>query len=304
MVEKKLMTGSMTINLLAWLDLHGKQENKSGTALAEIKKTFSEGSISKVSLAVKENKKQGRVVAEQSARRTYMVDITDAGREFLKANAAKVTYQPWLENFYGVRIEEEEIAEEPGEAPAAEVAKEVEEEEVVGKPGRLAARLERNIPGIIEESVEKAVYKIVADLAMRLGFGDVVEKDDVILEQNEKIEEMEQRMQALEEELRYTRRDLHKANEERNRALEDSDKGKRISGQGSLSAHDVQESYREIATDFLSQGGRIFRTRGKHLQWVWKDGRKTFSGSTDSDWRSVKNFRAELKRSTGYKDED
>lgn len=64
----------------------------------------------------------------------------------------------------------------------------------------------------------------------------------------------------------------------------------------------MHKDIRPIARRARQQGWHISGTRSGHLMWVSPEGRKLFTSSTPSDSRTIKNFRAELRRA-GYREE-
>jgi hypothetical protein len=60
--------------------------------------------------------------------------------------------------------------------------------------------------------------------------------------------------------------------------------------------HDLQRLLSAVAEQAHARLISIRRTNGGHVQARFDRGAPLFTGSTPSDWRSIKNFKAQAKR--------
>jgi DNA-binding MarR family transcriptional regulator len=297
-VDEKVVRGALPINAAAALE-HGAVYSESGYATKELADILGV-TVSNLQSASKRLRDEGLVESVSKGKRTYALALTDKGKEWLDKHRDKATYNRSLQ----------ELSDSSVQVPAVDgtvddqtvQATTVADERTVGKPGRVAARLEKQIPSIIEASVNAAIANVLVSLAERLGFGNTDELQSQVSLLEDTVAAYEQRFEAMEEELRWTRNEMHTAQQERNTALLHSERGKR-EGQG-LSVSDLHDLFRDIGASFIRQGGRIYGTRGGHLLWMWTDGRRAYSAKTPSDWRSARNQRTNLKLNTGWKDEE
>ena len=68
---------------------------------------------------------------------------------------------------------------------------------------------------------------------------------------------------------------------------------------GGLQPSQVHEKLRPLAKWAIDNGFTLMRTNGGHIAWVHTSMARTFSPSTPSDWRGLKNLESDLKRIVG-----
>lgn len=60
----------------------------------------------------------------------------------------------------------------------------------------------------------------------------------------------------------------------------------------------VPKDLRALAKRYVAKGWTLKPTRSGHIKWTAPGGQVVISGSTPSDWRSVKNTAAHLARTS------
>lgn len=63
-----------------------------------------------------------------------------------------------------------------------------------------------------------------------------------------------------------------------------------------LTPSDLKPAWRALAAHAIANGWELSPTKGGHIAWRSPAGRVYFTASTTSDWRSVRNARAHLRR--------
>lgn len=58
----------------------------------------------------------------------------------------------------------------------------------------------------------------------------------------------------------------------------------------------MKKQIRELIRVARRQGWEVTTTNGSHLRWRGPDGGLVFTPSTPSDWRSIKNMTAQLRK--------
>lgn len=58
----------------------------------------------------------------------------------------------------------------------------------------------------------------------------------------------------------------------------------------------IHREIRQTVNEAVERGWTFSMTKGHHVKMQWKDGSIVFTASTPSDWRSVRNFKANLRR--------
>ena len=233
----------------------------------------------------------GFIEYEMRGRRVYRVTLTNAGVDELMAWREKVTWKA-PKPFVPISEMKFEGAEEPLELPPADpVFTELEES---GRPGRVAARIERTIPDLVQVAVKEAVFSLMTEYAARLGFVQKVDETE-LRELTTKFAVQQDQLAGLVEELRVERQLANVTREELNRLLSRHESG-RVSGGAGLTPNDIAEPWRELASEAITAGWKLKRTGGGHIAWIAPNGGKCFGPSTPSDWRSVRNHRSDMKK--------
>lgn len=173
------------------------------------------------------------------------------------------------------------------------------------RPGRLAARLERieegltqTIPALVEEGVTEGIKGFFVQFAAAMGFEAAPNVD--VSEYQGQVDELVMRLQSanslvneLKVELRSERTAGHAAREELNKILRSQQATKEMSP---VQPSDLQEAWRDLGRLAIANGWTIHRTGGGHLQWRSPLGFRYFSSATSSDYRSVRNARADMEK--------
>lgn len=175
----------------------------------------------------------------------------------------------------------------------------VELEALGMRPGRLAARIEREVPDIIEQAVRGAFHGLLADVLGAFGFtrADAAaraafdEMSAQVERHRAEAATAAERVTELEAEVRTERRYAHDARTERNRALARS-----LTIESSpVRANDLEEAWRTLGAHAIANQWTIHRTNGGHLAWRSPAGAQYFSSSTSSDHRAVHNARHDME---------
>ena len=281
---------------------HGKYENRRGFATPDLFKDLGEkGGIGVAQPAfhgmLVEMQGLGWVKMRKEGRRTFSIELVEVPEDWEPETEkqpepapvveATVTEPPYVTET-GKVLDEPAIEALVEEAETGyDISAQAEAQELGMRPGRLAARIERTLPGMVEEAVANALMGILKSL---IPPREIVKEDT---ESAGQIQVLRSKIQELDADLRVERQMHDAAREELNRELR---KSYSITEGSPLGVRDVQESYRELARHALQQGWTISRTSGSHLRWRSPIGKVVFTGSTDSDWRSVKNARADLEK--------
>ena len=175
--------------------------------------------------------------------------------------------------------------------PLAPPPDERDEAAVLGmRPGRLAARIERQVPGLVKAATTEALNDWLAVVAGALGFERAAQDHDSELERE--LDHVRLTLAQVSDELRNERVMGDAARHELNSVLAKTEK---LTGH-SLRPSDLPKVWRELATDAIKAGFVIRATNGGHYAWLAPGGKRYHSGNTPSDWRAVRNTRAGLER--------
>lgn len=313
--------GSPTMNALAWLEAHdGVAIDEHGFATRAIYGDLGI-TMTAASSAIGKCKSEGWVLTETNGKRTYSIELTDAGRRFLAEYRGKVTYTNGTNGAAAAQAAAPEVtASEEGGVAASLTTESVNAAPAVegagtigvtpsddddgfdgpGRPGRFAARLEKSIPEIVARAVDDALHRREVERMEKLGFGDVTGLKLSVAALAEQVRTLEVTNEALRDDLRGTRNEMHSARASLNRVLGKSEEGKKNSN--ALKPSELHTIWRDLAADFIAQGGKIFNTRGGHQLWLWTDGRRVYSAKSPSDFRLNHILRGELHRYTGFQD--
>lgn len=177
------------------------------------------------------------------------------------------------------------IAEEPSPVePAPPSAGDDEADDLGMRPGRLAARIEASIPGLVRGAVESVLRERERLQFASLGYWPTV--DPPTLEKMEADIAAHDRREAL---IQSRLDDVNMDNARLSAMLDflqDEVDAQRVKtndytpASKAMSVAKVPEHYRNIARTALQQGWTIQMTRGGHLSWRSPEGKSTFSGST------------------------
>ena len=262
--------------VLNYLYNHGKIEDKSGRAT-----TILYGGLDHIGLNLKNMntltnlmQEAGWIKKEVRGKRTFLIELVDFPEDWEPTE----------------QVEEVLLAPvvEPGPSlnPEPEMGARQEADELGMRPGRLAARLEKQIPGMVQEAVANALMGLLQTL---IPPREIVVHDDSA---TSKIEALESRLAGVEEDLRVEQQ-MHDAT--RSQLNTELRRSYTISEGSPLGPSDMQEAYRDLARHAINHGWTISRTSGSHFRWRSPVGKVVFTGSSDSDWRSVRNTRADLE---------
>jgi predicted RNA binding protein YcfA (HicA-like mRNA interferase family) len=218
----------------------------------------------------------GLIELNRNAKKTYGITLVVVPAE----------YEKWLPvPQISDELEEAIVAEEEA------IEQEVEEGVLGGRPGRLAARIERSIPEIVQVAVTQAVDNKIDQILSGLGFhkeAAPVVADSELMEANDRLVTA---LEQVHEELRverqlhdYTRMELNETRIRTEPLIA-----------GGLQASQVDKRLRDMARFALDNGFTLMRTNGGHICWMHEKGR-TFSPSTPSDVRGLKNLESDLNR--------
>lgn len=169
------------------------------------------------------------------------------------------------------------------------------------RPGRLAARIEKAIPQLVEKAVADTMDGLMVGMLGGLGFTRGVSLEEFSRLQADNLALQNEnalargRVQAVEEELAFER-NAHKWYADLyNERVKRSNEGQ-IASKKSLTEFEVAKEYRDVAHDALAHGFTILRTRGEHLAWRSPTGGISFSAKTPGDQGSARLVRADLER--------
>jgi len=165
--------------------------------------------------------------------------------------------------------------------------------DVGGRPGRFVARLQRELPALVADAVTAALDEDRRRVFVALGYAppDTGTDPDALEQANDALAALTGRVAELEHALRDERADAHAAREELNRVIGSNE---RVTT-SPLKARDVYPDLRPLAEHALAHGWTIRRTNGGHLAFRSPAGSQQFHSATPSDWRAIKNFRAQLE---------
>lgn len=171
------------------------------------------------------------------------------------------------------------------------------EEDIDGRPGRVAARLEKTLPGLVQESVDNAFANFMDNLLGAAGYHRGTREEDQeeirrlhsyvnvseaqITQYTAKIKELEGLVDFLNAEI-----DSHLTTNDRQPTTRDG-----------LTINNLPDTLKKTGAHLFSLGWTAKRTRGGHIVFTDADGKNpVFSSSTPSDWRSTENMWRKFKQ--------
>lgn len=241
-----------------------------GDITAAIGKELGMNDMRSLSQALRKGEERGYLKREVVGKRTYSIAITD--------KAAK-----WAKDVHSTGL-----LPRPKPRPAEPTVG------VDGRPGRLAARLEKTLPAVIEESVNNAVASVIDAFVCNLGYTKAGTVDNRVQELEELVLQLQAEIADLNTELTAERRLGHEARERFNRAYAVSDRS--TLEYGTLQPHDLPKDWQKLAAEAIADGWVLRRTNGGHICWKAPNGGMVFSPSTPSDWRGIRNHRSDMDR--------
>lgn len=171
-----------------------------------------------------------------------------------------------------------------------------DEAQVLGmRPGRLAARIERSIPTLVEDAVTRTVADMIGRFLATQGYRPIGDNDALSDAMEIRNIELASDLEMTREELRVERQMHQFTREELNKALIPTEFDAKAKGD-TLRPSQLHEMFRDIAAHAIANGWSIHFTGGGHLVWISPVGKKVFSSNTPSDWRVARNHRADLEK--------
>jgi hypothetical protein len=159
----------------------------------------------------------------------------------------------------------------------------VEDDGLDGRPGRLAARLEKNIPDLVEQGVTNAIFSIVSKM-----FPQVVPEVDTT-----ELDKLHDIIEALNHDLSAEKLASQVTRENYNAAMR---KAGAVYETSPVRPHQLEKAIQPLAKHAIDHGWTIHRTNNGHIMFRSPDGKPYFHGSTSSDTRSVNNAASDMYR--------
>lgn len=237
-------------------------------------------------------KDAGWIEVETHGKRTPKIQLLrEVPKKYLTRSIAETFDQGESDKFedLGTPVVEEKEPKEP-----------LLDAELGMRGGRLAARIERAVPELVNGAVKEALGGMMSEMLGALGFYPgmspeelaKVEAESERLVQREAL--MQSRIDSLEESNRQLQAIIDWVSDQDDERLLHSNDGQVAAKQG-MTVNQLPEIFRRMGRHALEHGWTIRKTRGNHLAWKSPEGRTVFSATTSSSrsveqliWRKLK----------------
>jgi hypothetical protein len=287
--------------ILQYLWENGPVEDKSGLATGLLLEATGIGGDSKAPyIVLKTLEAKGFIAREMKGKRTFSIALGEVRptdwfptppRVIVSGEVAEDITEDKVTEGY----REQEIVETPLTKAPVDIIPTEPTEALDGRPGRLAARIERTIPTLVQEGVQQGIEGAINGFLARMGVGlgsdeqanaQVQELETLNMEYAEKIADLRQELRV--------ERQMHEASRQELNKVTARTEGN-VSG-SKVRSHDMPEMYRDLATHAIANGWTIDKTPGNHYRWKSPLGGGYFSPSTPGDWRGVRNARKDMEK--------
>lgn len=289
---------AITLNELHKQD--GKIEDSSGLAVKRlyepIKDEIESGQSYYGSAFLSQMEAIGVIKLVRKGKRTFSIEVVGYPPDVDKWLPEGLKARPLTEAEASVALDGETQYVGPDSDDQQEITVIQPDEEAIlgGRPGRLAARIEKSIPDIVTLAVSQALDTKFDQMIRGMGY---VPATEAVVDNHhiqETLKELNEQVLRAREELRVERQLHEYTRAERNAALARGDD--RLQS-GSLRPSQLHKDLQEVGQWALDNGFAFYRTDGGHIVFRHKDGGPAiYSASTPSDYRGTKNLEADLKR--------